>query len=134
MKTKKTSHTKKAGHAVAIGVGLAALAAAAAGTYFLYGSKNAGKNRKQVKAWTLKAKGEVLERLENLKSVDEEIYRKIVKEVAARYQALKNLDTKDVLAFAAELNSHWKEIAKKVEASARTAAGKTSKKVSKKKT
>lgn len=132
MKKRNTPHAKSAGKKLAIGVGLAALAAAAAGTYFLYGSKNAGKNRKRVKAWTLKAKGEVLEKLENLKVVDEEIYRKIVKDVAARYQALKKIDTKDVLAFATELNNHWKEIAKKAGTSARRAAKKTSKKVSKK--
>lgn len=131
MKTTKHSHAKGIGKEVAIGAGLAALAAAAAGTYFLYGSKNAAKNRKQVKAWTLKAKGEVLEQLETLKAVDEEIYRRIVKEVAARYKTLKKLDAADVLEFANELNSHWKEIAKKIHASTRTAK-KVAKRVSKK--
>ena len=39
---------------------------AAAGTYFLYGSKDAKKNRKAVKSWALKAKAEVLEALEKV--------------------------------------------------------------------
>ena len=47
-----------------IGVGLTAAAVAAAGAYFLYGSKGAAKNRKVVKSWAIKAKGEVLEAIE----------------------------------------------------------------------
>jgi hypothetical protein len=49
-----------------IGAGIAAgVAAAALGAYFLYGSKDAKKNRAKVKGWMLKARGEVLEQLEN---------------------------------------------------------------------
>ena len=99
---------------VAVG---AALAAAAAGTYFLYGSKNAAKNRKKVKAWTLMAKGEILEQIENLSEVNEEIYHKVIKEVSDKYQALKKLDRKDVMEFVDELKSHWRGIAKKLASS-----------------
>ncbi len=100
---------------VAIGTGVAAgVAAAAAGIYFLYGSKNAEKNRSTVKAWSLKARGEVLERLENLSEINEMVYRKVIKEVSARYQKLKHLSSKEVAEFAAELRKHWKDIAKEV--------------------
>ena len=63
MATKKNAKaaTKKN---VGIGVGLTAAAVAAAGAYFLYGSKNAAQNRTKVKSWMLKAKAEVLEKLE----------------------------------------------------------------------
>ena len=70
---------------------MATVAAAIAGTYFLYGSKNATKNRKKIKSWTLKAKGEILEQLESLSEVNEKIYHKIVDEVSDKYQALKNI-------------------------------------------
>ncbi len=52
MATKKKVETvnKKA---VGLGIGLTAAIAAAAGTFFLYGIKNAAKNRKAVKSWTL---------------------------------------------------------------------------------
>jgi len=99
---------------VLIGTGLAAMVAAAAGVYFLYGSKNAKNNRKMVRAWSLKAKGEVLEKLENLKEVNEQVYHKIVDEVSGKYKALKSIDKKDIEEFVHELKSHWKNIAKEV--------------------
>ncbi|MBI5913342.1 hypothetical protein HY839_02780 [Candidatus Azambacteria bacterium] len=109
---------KKAGSTInkaAVGAGLAAVAAAAiAGTYFLYGSKNASKRRKQVKAWSLKARGEVLEQLEKLSKVDEATYHKIIKEVAGKYKTLERLDPKDVVEFVGELKDHWKGIAKEI--------------------
>lgn len=101
---------------VMVGAGIAAVVAAAAGTYFLYGSKNAAKNRKVVKGWALKAKGEVLEKLENLAEVNEEIYHKVVNDVSNKYQALKSIDKKDVMNFADELKKHWKGIEKEVKA------------------
>lgn len=109
---------KKAGKTIAtkaVGTGLAAVAAAAiAGTYFLYGSKSASKHRKQVKAWSLKAKGEILEQLEKLSTVNEAAYHKVIKQVASKYKTLKRLDAKDVVEFAEELKGHWKDIAKEV--------------------
>src|SRR3989338_6365228 len=101
---------------VLVGTGLVAVVAAAAGAYFLYGSKNAKQHRKQVKSWTLKAKGEVLEKLEKLKEVNEEIYHKVVNEVSKKYQAVKSIDKKDVEELVRELKSHWKSIAKEVAA------------------
>jgi hypothetical protein len=97
---------------IAVGAGIAV--ALIAGTYFLYGSKNATKNRKKVKAWSLKAKGEILEQLENLSEVNEEIYHKIVKEVSDKYQAVKNIDKNDIVEFIEELEGHWKNIAKEL--------------------
>ncbi len=101
---------------VLIGAGLVAVVAAAAGTYFLYGSKNASKNRKMVKSWSLKAKGEILEKLENAKEISEEVYHKIINEVADKYHTLKNIDKKDVMEFADELKTHWKQIEKEIKA------------------
>lgn len=95
---------------------LAALVAAAAGAYFLYGSKDAKKNRKKVMSWTLKAKGEILEKLENLEEVSEPVYHKIVKEVSDKYQTLKKIDKKDIIEFVTELKKHWKSIEKEVKA------------------
>jgi hypothetical protein len=93
---------------------VAAAVAAIAGAYFLYGSKNAPKNRKKVKAWSLKAKGEVLEKLEKLSDVNEQIYHKIVDEVSEKYQKMKNIDQKDIAEFIKELKSHWKKIEKEI--------------------
>jgi gas vesicle protein len=109
---KKNNHSIIKG--IAVGAGIATVAAAIAGTYFLYGSKNASKNRKKVKAWTFKAKGEILEQLENLSEVSEGAYHKIIKDVSNKYQELKNIDKNDITEFTEELKSHWKNIAKEI--------------------
>lgn len=86
--------------------------AAAAGTYFLYGAKQAKKHRKQVKSWMLKAKGEVLEQLEKMDVIDEKKYQAAVDKVASKYRAIKNVDQKDVEETMADLKKHWKNMIK----------------------
>ena len=98
------------GKAVGIGAGIAA--AAALGAYFLYG-KDGAKNRKKVKGWALKAKGEILERLEQLQDVSEDAYHNIVEQVTARYKDAKNVDAKELKAIIAEAKKHWVSMKKK---------------------
>ncbi len=98
----------------AIIAGVAALAAAAAGAYFLYGTKEGAKRRKQIKGWTLKMKGEVLERLENLQDVSKETYDGIVDKVAQGYKGLKNVDPEEITALVADLKGHWNNIHKAI--------------------
>ncbi len=114
--SKKTAaKTEGDSHAgLIMGAGIAALAAVA-GTYFLYGSKGAGKRRAQIKGWALKAKGEILEKLENLTEVNEEVYGKIVREITDRYQGLKQIDPTEIDNFRTELLTHWKNIRKGLE-------------------
>jgi hypothetical protein len=97
---------EKKGAAGAI-VGL--VAAAAIGTYFLYGAKGASSNRKKVKGWMLKAKGEILEKLEKAQEVSAEGYDMAVAQVMKKYEAMKEVDANDVAAFVADLKKHWKE-------------------------
>jgi hypothetical protein len=100
----------------AAGLGLTALAVAAAGTYFLYGSKNATKNRKKVKGWMLKAKGEVLQEMEHMKDMSEGRYQDTIDAMADRYKMLKNVDEKDLKNLVKELKGHWKGIQKELKA------------------
>ncbi|HLP44101.1 MAG TPA: hypothetical protein VK145_02370 [Candidatus Nanoarchaeia archaeon] len=112
---KKTVHkstNSNTGNKVLVGVGLATLAAAAAGTYFLYGSKNAQKNRKIVRGWMLRAKGEIIEQMEAVKDMNEEMYHRIVQEVTDRYAKLKNIDMGEMKDFRDELKTHWNNIKK----------------------
>ena len=102
---------------VAVATGVVAAAAVIAGTYFFYGSKNALKNRRTVKSWMLKAKGEILEQIENLSDINEKIYHDIVKEVSNKYQVLKSIDKKDVTEFIEEMKNYWKHIEKKAKVS-----------------
>ena len=93
------------------GIGLAIAAAAAAGTYFLYGSKDANKNRKIVKGWALKAKGEVVEKIEQIRGeVTEENYHKIVDGVMTKYRKVKTDHQDDIDSLDKDMKGYWKNI------------------------
>lgn len=110
MANKKTSHTAQ------IGIGLAATTAVAtaAGAYFLYGAKNATKNRKKVKGWMLKAKGEVLEGLEKAKNLDEKSYHDLIDNVMKKYRKMRVVSDKEAAELRRELKGHWKNLHKNV--------------------
>ena len=97
---------------VSVGVGLTAAAVAAAGAYFLYGSKNAAKNRKTVKSWALKAKAEVLEGLEAAKEMTQEEYEALVDAAAKARTGVKNITKTDLAEFSKEMKENWRAIAK----------------------
>lgn len=100
---KKESHT---GLMVLGGLAVAA----AAGAYFAYGNKEVQKKVKKVRSWALKAKGEVLEKIEKLKQIDEELYYKTIDAVVGKYQKIKSVDLGELTAVAKDLKSHWKQI------------------------
>lgn len=110
MAKKKTS--KKHSNAARVGLGLAitTAVAAAAGAYFLYGSKDAAKNRKAVKGWALRAKGEVLEGVEKVKHLDKEQYHALVDKVMKKYTKLKHVSNVEAAALRRELKGHWNNI------------------------
>lgn len=95
---------------VGAGVGLAALSA---GAYFLYG-KDGAENRKKVRGWTLKARGEMLEKLEKMRELNEKKYHEVVDAVAARYKKLKEVDAKELNGLVKEAKGFWGRILKKV--------------------
>jgi len=105
---KHLSNTQKA----EIGIGLTAAAVTAAGAYFLYGSKNAEKNRKKVKGWALKAKGEILEALEKAEDITEEEFNNLVEGAAKMYGTVKNASKGEVADFKKEMTAHWKDLKK----------------------
>jgi gas vesicle protein len=104
--------------AVGLGVGLTAAAVAAASAYFLYGSKNAAKNRKAVKSWTLKAK------LEDAQNMSQEEYLALIDTVAATYQGVKSASKTDLSTFKKEMKEHWTGIVKEVAPKRKPAAKK----------
>lgn len=93
-----------------IGVGLTAAAVAAAGAYFLYGSDAAPQNRKKVKGWMLKAKGEVLEALEKAEHMTEAEFQSVVEKVLATYTKAQTLSKKELKDFKAEMAGNWGEL------------------------
>ena len=111
---------KSGGHLLAkVGIGLAAASVAgAAASYFMY-EKSSPKTKKKIRGWTFKAKGEVLERLEDLKEVNEKVYNEVIDEVGKQYKAVKKIDSKDVDKLTSELKKHWKSIQKEYGAKAK---------------
>jgi hypothetical protein len=98
------------GQKIGIGVGVTATMLAAVGGYFLYGAKDAKKNRTKVGSWMLKAKAEVLEGIENAKELSEADYDKLVDDVMKGYKAARSASAKDLGEFAGEMKNHWKKI------------------------
>jgi len=121
------------GEKVGIGVALTAAAMAAAGSYFLYASPNAAKNRKKVKSWTLKAKGEVLEAMEKAGKMTAEEYQSIVDGVVAGYAQMKSASKADLKDFKDEMMQNWQKLAKQAGVT-KKAAKKSAKKAVKKAT
>jgi hypothetical protein len=97
---------------LSIGVGLTAAAVTAAGAYFLYGSKDASKNRKKVKSWSLKAKAEVLEALENAKEITQEEFHTLVDGVTDTYTKVQKLSKAEAKDFKKEMIANWEDLMK----------------------
>ncbi|MDB5254049.1 MAG: Transrane(S)protein [Parcubacteria group bacterium] len=109
------------GSMVAMGAGLAALAA---GAYFFFGP-DGKKHQKKMKGWMVRMKGEILEKLEDAQEVTQPIYNDIVDTVAKAQAVAGNIPKAEVLALAEDLKRQWKVIT-------RSSAPKKSVKVSKK--
>lgn len=95
-----------------LGVGLTAAAVAAAGAYFLYGSKSAPKNRRQVKSWALKAKGEVLEALEKAEKMTEGEFNALVEGVVGTYAKAQKVSKAELSDFKKEMGDNWSGLVK----------------------
>lgn len=108
MAKKATPKKSSLGAAVGIGVGIAAATAAA---YLLFGP-DGKKNRKAISSWSVKMKGEIIEKFEKAKEITEPIYHEIVDEVSDKYSKLKNIDKSELEAVVEDLKNNWKKIVK----------------------
>ena len=92
---------------IGAGIGMAALAAA--GAYFLYGKKGS-KSREAVAGWALQLKGEVLEKMENLKDINQQAYNELVDKTVKRYGRVKRVSASELKHMTEELKSAWTHI------------------------
>jgi gas vesicle protein len=106
----KKETNESSSHAGGIVLGITALAAAAAGAYYLYGSDDAKKNRRQLKSWALRMKADVMDEIENMKDVTEENYNAVVEKVSKKYAELKDMDRDELAELVDRMKSHWKDI------------------------
>ncbi len=83
--------------------------AAAAGAYYLYGSKKAAAHRRAVNAWMRRAEREIVheaKRLKNAAYTDATI-KKVINHVAQRYEAARDLNPDDVKNFVSAVQKSW---------------------------
>jgi len=130
-KKKKKSEVSNA-QKLGIGVGLTTAAVAAAGAYFLYGSKDAPENRKKVKSGILRAKAEILEALENAQEITEDEFHDLVNTVVDSYSKVQSLSKKDLMDFKKEMLANWEDLVESGAAKVMTAE-QIAKKVAKRK-
>lgn len=105
----KSKTTSKGGNAVQMAILGASLAGLAASAYFFLGSKGK-KNQKHVKAWVIKMKGDVVEKLEMAKEVSEPVYEQIIDSVATEYKKGKKASQVEIDEMAKDLKRHWRTI------------------------
>lgn len=89
----------------------AGILAGIAGTYFLYG-KNATTNRKKIKGWMIKAKGEAIEKMEKMKDMDETSYHALIDGIAQKYAKVKGIEQAEIDELVKDMKKHWKSIMK----------------------
>jgi len=99
--------------AVAVGAGVAALAAAATAVYFLTG-KNA-KNRKKVAKWAGDMQKDVVRELKKARQNSQSAYNKVVDSVAKNYKAARKISAPEMAEVAADMKKHWTAIRREME-------------------
>jgi hypothetical protein len=124
--------TKKKGgsNAVELAVLGAAVAGLAASAYFFLGPKGK-KHQRHAKAWAIKMKGDVVEKLETAREVSEPVYNEIIDSVAVEYKKGKMASQVEIDEMAKDLKKHWKTISNIAKAAKRNVvkdAGKVAKK------
>jgi len=80
-----------------------------AGGYFLYGPQGKD-NRKQIKSWMIKARGDMLAEIEKMKEVTKENYDASVDKISAKYSKLKDVGEKDIDMLRKDLKKYWNQI------------------------
>jgi type IV secretory pathway ATPase VirB11/archaellum biosynthesis ATPase len=90
---------------LAVAGGIAALAAAATGVYFMTGKH--AKNRKKAAKWVSDMQMDVVKELSKAGKASQATYNKAIDVVAKNYQGLKKVSATDLALAAAELKSSW---------------------------
>lgn len=127
----KKKTTKSGSGVVKLAVVGATLAGLAATAYFFLGPK--GKtHQRHTKAWAIKMKGDVVEKLETARDISEPVYHEIIDSVAVEYEKGKKASHEEIDALAQDLKKHWKTISHSARVAKRDvikSAGRVAKKV-----
>lgn len=116
-KNTQKKDTLSTGAVMAIGAGVAALAA---GGYYFFGPEGK-KHRGKLKGWMIKMKGEIVEKMENAKELSQSVYEQIIDSVAANYLKDSTINASDVRALVGRLKRDWKGISQSIKRATKTA-------------
>ncbi|MBP6858305.1 MAG: YtxH domain-containing protein [Candidatus Pacebacteria bacterium] len=90
-----------------------AVVAALVGGYFLFGSKNARKNRQKIQDGVDDAKSEVLDKVKKMKRLSRDMYYEIVDEISDKYSKVKEFGVEKADDLRTELKNRWNEVEEK---------------------
>lgn len=90
--------------------GLTALAAVAA--YWMYGKRK--KEKTSARGWMLKMKGDVVEKLEDIKECNRDAYNQAIDQVAHHYRKVKKVGEEELKGLVRDLRMDWREFSHKV--------------------
>lgn len=89
---------------------------AALGITYLIKKKMSPGQKLKAKGRMLKMRGEIMDKMENVKDVSVEAYDEVVDAVAEKFEDLKNVDKEDLEKFADKLKRKWRWLQKFKEA------------------
>lgn len=110
---------KKTNKALAVGAGVAALAATAAGIYMMTGERGK-KNRKKAAKWVDNIQDDIISELGKVKNITQSTYHKAVDTAVKNYKGLKNVSTPELTAIAKELKGSWNMISAELDKASKT--------------
>ena len=88
---------------------LAATALAGAAKYFL-STETGKKDRKEMKAWAIRARREVAKNFEKAKKLNETDYKHLVAHAMKRYGSMEKVNTAEIAKATKDLKAEWKKI------------------------
>jgi len=114
MAQKKPHKAKEKKHSALLA---GALAAGALAGYLFYGPAGA-KNRKKLRGWMLRAKADVLDKMETSRDITQDTYEELVDTIMNKYRKLKRVNDDEVEALARELKRYWRHMKRELSSSA----------------
>lgn len=95
--------------AAALGFVAGVVSTVAAGGYFLYGPKGR-QHRRKVERWVMRARMEILDRMEDLGDISKEQFHAIVDRVTRRYGSMRHIGRTRAREVADDLKSRYEEM------------------------